>query len=208
MTFAGGAENMEHVTPDLKPPILVVDDEEEILHSLRGLLRLEFEVYTAKSGQEALEIMTQQPIHVVLSDQRMPEMAGVELLSHARGERPRAVRIMFTGYADVQAVIDAINQGHIFRYLTKPWDAEVLLTVLHEANEEYTRRANRRRLFADLQSYQMRCLALVEGLQDGQFGTLNEDGEEVAREVAQIGYTLLDQFDRVFGFVSDEGGGG
>jgi hypothetical protein len=75
-------------------------------------------------------------------------------------------------------------------------------------DEEYNRRARRRRLFADLQSYQTRCLAFIEGLQEGQLGTLNEAGEDTAHEVASSGYTLLDQFDLVFGFATDEGGGG
>lgn len=122
------------MTPDPKPPILIVDDEEEILHSLRRLLRLEFEVYTATSGREALQILEHQPVHVVSSDQRMPEMAGAEFLRHTHSARPRAIRILFTGYADIQAVIDAINHGHIYRYLPKPWDQAVLLAVLHEAD--------------------------------------------------------------------------
>jgi DNA-binding NtrC family response regulator len=191
-----------------KVPILIVDDEEEILHSLRGLLRMEFEVHAAQSGSEALQILEQQPIQVMLSDQRMPEMAGVELLSQARGERPGVVRVLFTGYADVRAVIDAINKGHIFRYLTKPWNPDELLTVLREASEEYNRRAQERNLFVDLQDYQMRCLTLIESLQEGQFGELTEAGEDEVNEVAQIGYALLDRFDRSLGFVPDEGGGG
>ncbi len=193
--------------PDMHS-ILIVDDEEEILHSLRGLLRMEFEVYTATSGHEALRILEQQPIHVVLSDQRMPEMAGVELLSQAQGDRPRAIRILFTGYSDVKAVIDAINQGQIFRYLTKPWDADELVAILREAGSEYDRQAEQRRLFAELQDYQMRCLALAEGPQEGAFGTLNEAGEDEVSEIAKIGYVLLDRFDHSLGFVTDEGGGG
>lgn len=191
-----------------KHTLLIVDDEEEILRSLRGLLRMEFEVHTATSGREALEILEQQPIHVVLSDQRMPEMAGVELLSEARGERPRAIRVMFTGYADVKAVIEAINQGQIFRYVTKPWDPDELVAVLRQACEEYDRQAAQRRLFADLQAYQMRCLTLIEGLQAGELGTLNDSGEEEVSEIAKVGYALLDRYDRSLGFVTDEGGGG
>jgi DNA-binding NtrC family response regulator len=189
-------------------PILIVDDEEEILHSLRGLLRMEFVVHTAQSGPEALRILEQQPIQIVLSDQRMPEMAGVELLSRARGERPGAVRVLFTGYADVRSVIDAINRGQIFRYLTKPWNPDELLSVLREARAEYDRRAQKRSLFVDLQDYQMRCLTLIESLQEGQFGELSEAGEDEVSEVAKIGYALLDRFDRSLGFATDEGGGG
>src|SRR5438093_1441244 len=105
-------------------PILVVDDEAEILFSLRGLLRREFEVHTAESGPEALEILRRQSVHVIMTDQRMPGMTGVELLSQVQGEHPDAIRVVFTGYADIKAVIDAVNEGHIFRYITKPWDPE------------------------------------------------------------------------------------
>lgn len=191
-----------------KHPILIVDDEEEILHSLRGLLRMEFQVHTANNGHEALKILEHEPIHVILSDQRMPRMAGMELMNQARGERPNAIRVMFTGYADIKTVIDAINQGEIFRYLTKPWNPNELLAVLREAGEEYDRQAEQRRLFIDLQDYQMRCLAFIEGLQDGQFGTLNEAGEDEVSEVGKIGYALLEQFDRLCGLVTEEGGGG
>jgi response regulator RpfG family c-di-GMP phosphodiesterase len=191
-----------------KHSILVVDDEEEILHSLRGLLRMEFNVYTANSGREAIKILEQEPIHIILSDQRMPEMAGVELLAQARGERPGAIRVMFTGYTDVKAVIEAINQGQIYRYIAKPWQPDELLTVLREASAEFDRQAGQRRLLIELQNYQMRCLALIEGLQEGQFGTLNEAGEDEVSEVGNIGYTLLEQFDRSFDLVTEEGGGG
>ena len=197
------------MTQETKPSILVVDDEEEILHSLRGLLRMEFDVHTAQSGADAIQILQQQPIHVVLSDQRMPEMAGVELLNQTQGERPSAIRVMFTGYSDIKAVIDAINKGRVFRYLTKPWDADELLAVIREASEEYDRVAERQRLFAELQNYQMRCLALTEGLQEGQFGILNPQGEEEVQDIAKTGRALLDQFDRMVGLASfDEGGEG
>jgi DNA-binding NtrC family response regulator len=190
-----------------KAPILIVDDEEEILQSLRGLLRMEFDVHTAQSGPEALRVLEQQPIQVVLSDQRMPEMAGVDLLNQTQGERPSAIRVIFTGYSDIKAVIDAINKGHVFRYLTKPWDADKLLAVIREASEEYDRLAERQRLFAELQDYQTRCLALTEGLQEGQFGILNPEGEEEVQAVAKIGRALLDQYDQLVGLASYAEGG-
>src|SRR5262249_12065549 len=142
---------------------LVVDDEEEILTSLRGLLRTEFNLHTAQSGEEALEIMRRNVIHVILTDQRMPQMTGVELLREARHVCPEAIRIVFTGYADIKAVIDAINQGHIFHYLTKPWDPEELVTVLHQACEEYDRVTARRGLLLDFRDYVNRCQKLSGG---------------------------------------------
>ena len=142
-----------------KHSILLVDDEPEILFSLRGLLRKEFDLHTANSGAEALEVLRRHPVQVIMSDQRMPEMTGVELLRRARGECPQAVRIVFTGYADIKAVIDAVNQGQIYRYLTKPWDPDELLAVLGQACEEYDRAAEGRRLLVDLRDYLARSPA-------------------------------------------------
>ena len=179
-----------------KHPILVVDDEPEILQSLRGLLRLEFEVHTAHNGFEALEILQRRPIHVVMTDQRMPEMTGVQLLSQVQGESPEAMRIVFTGYADIKAVIDAINQGRIFRYITKPWDPDELRAVLRQACEEHDRIVERKRLLTDLRRYEEQCLALLQGLSDGQLGTLNPAGEAEAARAAEAGKTLLDRLNR------------
>src|SRR5436190_22647354 len=147
-----------------KHPILVVDDEPEILFSLRALLRRDFEVHTAESGAQALEVLREHPVHVIMTDQRMPEMTGVELLSRARGACPEAVRVIFTGYADLKAVIDAVNRGEIFRYLTKPWDPDDLCLVLREACEHYEALAERRRLLAELRDHVSRG---VNG-QDGE----------------------------------------
>jgi DNA-binding NtrC family response regulator len=136
-----------------KHPILLVDDEPEILFSLRGLLRREFDLHTANSGAEALDVLHRHPVHVIMTDQRMPEMTGVEFLRRARGESPDAIRIVFTGYADIKAVIDAINQGQIYRYLTKPWDPDELVAVLREACAHYERLAQRRGLLNDLRDH-------------------------------------------------------
>ncbi len=120
-----------------KPSLLLVDDEPEILLSLTGLLRREFELHTADSGPAALEILQQYPIQVIMTDQRMPEMTGVELMGRAKTDYPDAIRIIFTGYADIKAVVDAINHGGLFRYITKPWDPDELIDLLREAAAEY-----------------------------------------------------------------------
>ena len=151
------------MTENGKHPILVVDDESEILFSLRGLLRRDFEVHTAGSADEAQDVLRQQPIHVIMTDQRMPEMTGVELLTQVQGQWPDAIRMVFTGYSDIKAVIDAINQGHIFRYITKPWDADELKSVLHQACEEYNRVVERKTLLQDLRTYLTQSMALMEG---------------------------------------------
>jgi DNA-binding NtrC family response regulator len=181
---------------DSKHPILIVDDEAEILYSLRGLLRMEFQVHTAESGQEAMEVLAQHPIHVVMTDQRMPEMTGVELLTQVQHQCPEAIRVVFTGYSDVKAVIDAINRGRIFRYITKPWDPDELRAVLRQACEEHDRIVERKRLLTDLRRYEEQCLALLQGLSDGQFGTLNPAGQAEAARAAEAGKTLLDRLNR------------
>src|SRR5438270_1509825 len=140
-----------------KHSVLLVDDEPEILFSLRGLLRREFELYTAESGAQALEILRQHPVQVIMTDQRMPQMSGTELLKRSQGECPEAIRIVFTGYADIKSVVDAINHGQIYRYLTKPWDPDELSAMLHEACAQYDRMTERRRLLLDVRDHLTRC---------------------------------------------------
>jgi response regulator RpfG family c-di-GMP phosphodiesterase len=136
-----------------KYPILLVDDEPEILFSLKGLLRREFELHTAESGDEALEILDKHEIHVVMTDQRMPNMTGAQLMSRVKNESPDSIRIIFTGYADIKAVIDAVNNGGIHRYITKPWDPDELIELLHEATAVYAEILERNRLLSDLKEY-------------------------------------------------------
>src|SRR5437016_13280304 len=159
-----------------KHAVLLVDDEPEILFSLRGLLRREFELYAAESGAEALEILRQHPVQVIMTDQRMPQMTGTELLRRSQGECPEAIRIVFTGYADIKAVVDAINQGQIYRYLTKPWDPDDLMSVLTQACEEFDRIAEQRQLLHDLQQHVARCQDLLKVRLDGQATHELEEG--------------------------------
>src|SRR5690606_18400378 len=112
--------------------------------------RREFQVYTASSGAAALEIMSEHPVDVIMTDQRMPSMTGAELMSRVKAEHPRAVRIVFTGYADTRAVIDAINCGELYRYITKPWDPEDLVEVLREAARKHDELAAQETLVCEL----------------------------------------------------------
>jgi DNA-binding NtrC family response regulator len=109
-----------------RPTLLCVDDEEFILTALQRLFKQDYDVKTASSGAEALEILRNQHIHVVISDQRMPEMGGVDLLRHARNLSPSTMRILLTGYADLSATIDSVNKGEVFRFITKPWKNDIL----------------------------------------------------------------------------------
>ena len=134
-----------------RPTILVVDDEPSVLHSVHDLLRHDYRVITQTDGSSALAVLeSAEPIDVVMSDQRMPRMTGVELLWHAKRLRPEATRLLFTAYADVKAVVDAINQGSVYRYVTKPWDPDELQTVVRQAVEKHDLIVEKTRLLKDL----------------------------------------------------------
>jgi response regulator RpfG family c-di-GMP phosphodiesterase len=120
---------------DTTAPILLVDDEEAILDGLRRQLRKKFTVHTASSGAAALEVLAAEPIAVVVSDMRMPQMDGATFLAKVRAQYPNVVRILLTGQADTQAAISAVNEGQIYRFLTKPCPPEVLLEEIGSAVE-------------------------------------------------------------------------
>jgi response regulator RpfG family c-di-GMP phosphodiesterase len=106
--------------------LLIVDDEPDVLDSLRHQFHRSYRVLTRTTGMEAVEILETDEVELILSDQRMPGMTGDQLLRRARELKPDAIRMLFTGYADIQAVISAVNEGHIFRYILKPWDSTEL----------------------------------------------------------------------------------
>ncbi|WP_088285538.1 EAL domain-containing protein [Ideonella sp. A 288] len=123
--------------------LLIVDDEPNILSALRRLLRHEgYEIHTAASGTEALELLAIEPIQVVVSDQRMPGMSGTEFLGHVNSMYPQTVRIALSGYADLTAVTEAVNQGAIYRFLSKPWNDEDLKGALQAAFRHWRAKAN------------------------------------------------------------------
>ncbi|MCS7014126.1 MAG: response regulator [Chloroherpetonaceae bacterium] len=119
--------------------ILVVDDEPLMLNSLRDLLDFDYKVHTAQNGFEALEILRQHPIKVIISDERMPEMPGHELLRQAKTISPDTIRVLLTGYADLESVIKSVNAGEIFRYLNKPCRPEMLQSVVRLGVQIYDR---------------------------------------------------------------------
>ena len=103
-----------------KPKLLFVDDEQRVLNSMRIMFRRDFDLFLASAGDEALKIIQNQDIDVIVADHRMPRMTGVEVLTRVRILSPRTVRILLTGYADLDAVEGSINEGEVFRFLTKP----------------------------------------------------------------------------------------
>mgnify|MGYP000853117219 CR=1 FL=1 len=115
--------------------ILFVDDEERILRSLAMQFRRQYEVLTESDPQRALERLKSEKVDIIVSDQRMPQMSGAELLEKASAIVPHSLRILLTGYSDLDAAVDALNNGGIFRYLTKPWDPQEMAFTLRQAAE-------------------------------------------------------------------------
>lgn len=113
--------------------ILFVDDEERIVNLLRMMFRNTYEVFTATSGAQALEIVRAHEIHVIVTDQRMPGMLGVELLSLVCKESPDTVRLLLTGYSDLAAIVGSVNEGEVFRFISKPWNQDEIRETLAEA---------------------------------------------------------------------------
>jgi CheY-like chemotaxis protein len=121
-----------------KPKLLVVDDEPDNLDLLYRTFRREFNVLKAESGIDALEILAQEgEVAVIISDQRMPEMKGTEFLSKTVPEFPDTIRIILTGFTDVEDLVEAINSGQVYKYITKPWDPYELKAVVERATETY-----------------------------------------------------------------------
>jgi response regulator RpfG family c-di-GMP phosphodiesterase len=150
----------------VKHTLLVVDDEQDVCDSVHDLLRREFRVLKAKSAEEGYRLMQEHEVHLIMTDQRMPRVTGVELLSKVRQGHPHAIRMLFTGYADMDAIIAAINQGHVFQFLKKPWRPEELEAAVREAAVEYDRLVEQSqelsRLRAELEQLRER-LASLEG---------------------------------------------
>lgn len=121
-----------------KPTILCVDDELNVVESMKLNLRRHYKVLTAQSGMEALQILQQHTeVAVVVSDMRMPEMDGAKLLAEVKSAAPNVVRMLLTGYSDIDAAMRAVNEGQIFRFLTKPCEPEHLLATLEAGVEQH-----------------------------------------------------------------------
>ncbi len=130
--------------------LLVVDDEHYILTTLSHLLSGDFNVLTADTAEAAKELFARQPIDIVLSDQKMPRATGVQILEWVRENHPNTVRLLMTGYVELEDAIAAINRGHVYHYLLKPWRAEELRQVLRHAAEKVTLERHREELLEEM----------------------------------------------------------
>ena len=118
-----------------KFPIMYVDDEEHNLTSFAATFRKEYKIHTATNGNDAIEIMRKHYIKLVITDQRMPEMTGIQLLEKLSPEFPDTIRMILTGFSDIEVIIEAINTGKVFRYITKPWDENELRMTIENAKQ-------------------------------------------------------------------------
>lgn len=145
--------------------VLFVDDEEHILNSLKRLLRKEpYRVFCAPGGEAGLQVMKENPgIQMVVSDQRMPGMCGTEFLAHVKAAYPETIRIVLSGFAEASAIVDAINQGEIYRFVAKPWIDEDLKSTFRQCLEHYDILQENKRLNAQSarQLEQVRSLNLL-----------------------------------------------
>src|SRR5213594_2335163 len=146
----------------MKYKILIVDDEPANLRALQRLFREDYDVLVAASGIEALDLLNHHEVALLVTDQRMPEMTGIELLKKTVTLRPRMVRIILTGYTEVDALVEAINCGHVYRYVTKPWTNEELRLTVKRALEHYE--TNKKR--SDLESVNIRLVARMREIQE------------------------------------------
>ena len=146
--------------------LLLVDDEASILSSLRRLLRpAGYTIHMAESGAAGLDILEREPIDLVVSDMRMPEMNGAQFLEQVRKRWPDTMRILLTGYADVGSTIEAINRGEIYRYISKPWDDNQLVLIIRDALESSRLRKENKRLLALTTAQNQELAQLNAGLE-------------------------------------------
>jgi response regulator RpfG family c-di-GMP phosphodiesterase len=191
-------EQMEDYT------LLCIDDEKNILNSLKRLLRKEkFRLLTAGSGKEGLEILAENKVQVVLSDQRMPEMNGTEFLKEVKERYPDILRIILTGYTDVDSISEAINEGHIYKFFLKPWNDQNLKLEIRQAMEQYALMQDNRRLHKQILE------------QNEELKVINEDLEriiqertrnlEVQNQALQLSQAILDDLPLPIMGISSEG---
>ncbi|RMF14293.1 MAG: HD domain-containing protein [Alphaproteobacteria bacterium] len=132
MPARAGATKLAQIPP---ATLLFVDDEPDIVDALRRLFRRRHRVLTATSGREGIEIIRKEPVDLIICDQRMPDVTGDRVLATARTVRPEAIRILLTGYSDIEALINCVNDAGLYKYLTKPWEPEMLRLTVERALE-------------------------------------------------------------------------
>lgn len=147
------SEELKNFKKDKAPEainVLYIDDELNNLSGFKANFRRDFNVFTAPSAAEARKIMKDTKMHIIISDQRMPDETGVQFFNSIKEEYPDPIRILLTGYADIEAVIGAINKGQVYRYITKPWDENELKITIKNAYEVFALREENKELMKSL----------------------------------------------------------
>ncbi len=167
-----------------KCTLLVVDDEEYILTTLSALLTADFDVLTADSAAAAQKFFCERPIDLILTDQRMPRQSGVQLLEWVRRHSPRTMRLLMTGFAELQDAVEAINRGQVHRYLSKPWRADDLLEVLRSVSHHFFLERRNEELVTELQQVNARLNSTNAELEE-RVRQRTEELENKNRELQQ-----------------------
>jgi PAS domain S-box-containing protein len=156
------------MTSEGRPRILVVDDEEAILETMTFTFEDEYEVFTSTDARRALDMLDEHaPIAVVLTDQRMPNMSGVEFVTEVCRRHPATVRMVLTGFSDMDAIIQAINDGHIYAYITKPWEPDQLKQLMKQAVDRYQLAQTNEHLLEELKNSNVYLEAVMDHLDTG-----------------------------------------
>ena len=175
------------------PRILIVDDEEAILETMTFTFMEDYEVLTTVDPRQALDLLDDHaPVAVLITDQRMPHMTGVELLEKVYDRHPETVRIMLTGFSDSDSTLQAINSGHAYAYISKPWEPEELKNVVRRAAELHVLSLENRRLLSDLQNANSIMQAVMDKLQVGAIA-MDRDGFVRAANAPARAYLCLDE---------------
>jgi CheY-like chemotaxis protein len=166
--------------------ILIVDDEEAILETMQFTFEDDYDVLTSADAETALELLRENaPVAVVISDQRMPNMTGVEFLARVFEGHPNTVRMILTGFADMGAIIKAINDGHVYAYITKPWEPDELKQVVRQAVDRYELSVENERLLAELRRSNVLLGAVMDAVDQGALAVDPEGVVQAANRPAR-----------------------
>lgn len=171
--------------------LLCIDDEPNILSALKRLLRKEsFKMLTANSGKEGLQLLAANEVHVVVSDQRMPEMSGTEFLKQVKESYPDIIRIILTGYTDVDSISESINEGHIYKFFLKPWNDQNLKLEIRQALEQYDLVQDNKRLHEQVLQQNEELKKINENLES----IIQERTQslEIQNKALQVSHAILD----------------
>ncbi len=171
--------------------ILCVDDEQSILNALKRLLRKEgYQLHFANSGKEGLEVLSAHEIQMVISDQRMPEMSGTEFLAEVKNLYPEVLRIILTGYSDIDSITQSINQGHIYKFFFKPWNDKRLKIEIRQALEQLDLAETNRQLDETIIKQNLELQEMNEKLEEKVRERTREI--ELQNNMLQLSHAILD----------------